>query len=380
MSAESEQIPFVGADALFKKDFIPPKIVEKPKISHLILGTLSDAIENNYASTTAVYGLEGSGKNLILSKTLLDLNKKMKQKKFTSVCIDLKEITTFQALIQIIEQIMLKENLKFDRSLLKCHDGAYLMHIIKRIFEKIPGNYVLYIKNIESGSNKLVNKLTHLSKNYKNLNLLYTINSGFQRQRFDDYTNLDLKVPIGLYEKTDLYQITTDRCTMAFPFEVPRILKEYLFDMVSELNVKVPSSYINSLKQLYLSNSDKPFDSDEIVRGVYATAPETEMNFTGFAQELQQYEMVERIYLENIIAHMNRQHQVYISYDELSACYKIATEEMEEKFNEKALKDTIKRFSEIGLLAPSSLNQTRYFVPYELAQVQEILSLSFGKW
>ncbi len=78
MSVESDTIPFVGADALFKKDFIPPKIVQKPKIANLILGTLSDAIENNYASTTALYGLEGSGKNLIYTKTLQDLHQKIK--------------------------------------------------------------------------------------------------------------------------------------------------------------------------------------------------------------------------------------------------------------------------------------------------------------
>jgi Cdc6-like AAA superfamily ATPase len=380
MSVESDTIPFVGADALFKKDFIPPKIVQKPKIANLILGTLSDAIENNYASTTALYGLEGSGKNLIYTKTLQDLHQKIKHKKFTTVCIDLKEITTIQALIQIIQQILSKENLSFDRSTLKCNDSAYLMHIIKRIFEKIPRNYILYLKNIESGSDKLVNKITSLSKNYKNLNLLYTINSGFQRQRFEDYINLDLKIPIGLYEKHDLYQIMSDRCTMAFPFAVPKTLKEYLFDLVSELNVKVPSSYINSLKQIYITNPDKPFDSDEIIRGVYAAAPDSELNLTAFAQELQEFDILERIYLENIIAHMKHQNRVYISNEELAACFKMASEQLEERFNENYLKDTIKRFSESCLLVPSSLNQTIYFAPYQIAQIEEILSQSFGKW
>jgi hypothetical protein len=257
--------------------------------------------------------------------------------------------------------------------------------LIKRIFEKVQKKIIIYAYNADSENAILINKLSGLSKSYRNLSLIYSINSGFHKQRLDDFGELDLKVPIGLYETNELYKILSDRCKMAFQHDVPEENKEYLFDIVSELHVRVPGSYINCLKQIYFLRSDKGIEARDILQASYSNCADSQVSYQEITQSIQECSILDRLFLEHIIAEMKSKKCLYLKNPSLIDSYRMGLEELDIKFREDEYLGSLRRLNEIGILVPSLIHRKNkqnatvstvpHYIPFPLSEIENLLRM-----
>ena len=66
----ADKIPYVGPRAIFDPNFVPPVFFPQKSQSMLLQGIIQDALEDEYPTNVNLYGLKGTGKNLLVNHFL----------------------------------------------------------------------------------------------------------------------------------------------------------------------------------------------------------------------------------------------------------------------------------------------------------------------
>ena len=64
----ADKISFIGPQSLYDKNFVPPKFVVRERPSKLLSGIVLDSLSDNYPTNLLLYGLKGTGKNLMANR------------------------------------------------------------------------------------------------------------------------------------------------------------------------------------------------------------------------------------------------------------------------------------------------------------------------
>ncbi len=389
-----KQLSYLGRQALFDLDFIPPKAVLKRNIIEPLSKVLYDALEENYGMCAMLYGLEGMGKHLFSVKTLKHLKKNIAQthdylNDFQVITIDCSINDQMDSLYQFAQILLQQNNIPFSIPILRTLATDQICNLIDYCMKTQTKPLILIIRNVHDLYLPIYQKFIDLNRTYHKLSIIMTVNTGFQTQALKEYGDLDLKLRMGFYDLKELYQIFSDRCTMAFPRTLSPSVVDFCFNFVTEFGFKTPDTYISYLRDTYnvLSKTGSNLDilrieSQHLVEGYH-------LELAALCDYLLESDLIVLLFLENLTQYFSETDNAFIPYKELYQLYEISASAIEYPTKKHEFDQILRNLIDIALIVPSSrhcgdkyyLSETPpevpYFIPMPIEELKSLMAQSF---
>ncbi|MHA1672986.1 MAG: hypothetical protein ACTSYI_05110 [Promethearchaeota archaeon] len=402
--SDPSRISYIGPRAIFRHNFIPPKIIPRQKKTEVIHGVIQDALEDNYTTNLTLYGLKGAGKNLMMNVIFqwfqLQNNSDKSAKSDSLSPIILPVDCADQELGQIIFTVLqdlcqtLNVNLKLEDAM--TWDTITLWNTFKLLLRKCERPVILYMQKIEYVEDEIMEKFLNFAKSTENLHILSSINTGNQFYAFNQFSQLDHRVRLGILDKSELMDVASQRSTMAFKNYIEPTALNLIVDYIIEYGTKVPGSCINILKRIYPIIEEKgEILAEDIRRIIQYHFEGVTIDSLAMVDYVMKTSIEERLFLDYLINHFRNPAQFYIKKNEIRRAYRMTAEELGFSVQSMELGSRFQNITNAQILRPSHFVQNEqkeqypsnekdflpnknYYLSIPVEGVNQIIDMSFG--
>jgi len=399
----ADKIPYVGPRAIFDPNFVPPVFFPQKSQSILLQGIIQDALEDEYPTNVNLYGLKGTGKNLLVNHflqwyqktTLTEIENDTAPAATDSICIlhvDCTQREMVQIFYSLISQIshFLHLSLQLEDAIVP--NTATMWNTLKFLIQKVTGPILLYLHQSENLGTEILSKFFIFAKSTQNLQIITTINTGLQQYSFKQYERMDHKVKMDNFTVQDLRNITSTRSVMAFPHQLESEAIDMIVNYISEFDLQVPGACMNYLKEVYPIIGQHESVSSENLRDI------SQYYFEGFTVDaLSMADFVintsleDRLFLDNIVNYFRNLDRFFIPFHEIRNAYSMSCEEMGFKFEKTEFYRSFAKISDAQIIRPNALAIQQgamkkngvypvdHFLTLPMEEVSDILNFSFGQ-
>ncbi len=396
----TSQNGYVGSRALFDPYFVPNELIGLEKEQKRMKSILNDAIEDQYPITLSLYGLRGVGKTTLTRKTFSELqsNNSNVQNNFHSCYVNCCEKDLVQIVFSLIDN--LSSSVKYElppESILNASLGSQinlLSHLITKFHTQNDENSIIFfLDSIEYTQPTLINKIMDVCSS-QSCFLVTSFNLLKNSPYLMEFKKPDMQIQLNTYNPSILEQICLDRCRLAFKQSIDPTMIQYITDMASEFDYRVPESCLRVLRELYpLIENESYIDPDQIQDVCRYQFKGYSIDEISVAEFISETEIIDRLFLDEINSFFQSQSRYYVSFIELLTMYKIACEGLEFPFSEMRFRAFLDRTQKIGLLQASNFNKHAkkpqnsqylegylFFLSLSPHLFSEILDVSFGQF
>ena len=402
----ADKISYVGPRAIFDPNFVPPVFFPQKSQSMLLQGIIQDALEDEYPTNVNLYGLKGTGKNLLVNhflqwyqKTILteiennkaDVAAAIKN----SICIlhcDCAQRELSQIFYSLISQISDHLNLTLQLKDAIIPNSATMWNTLKFLIQKVTQPILLYLHQSENLGNEILSKFFVFAKSTQNLQIITSINTGLQQYSFKQYERMDHKVKMDNFTCRDLHDITHNRSLMAFQHQLEPEAIDLIVNYISEFDLQVPGACMNYLKEVYPIIGQRGAIHSDNLRDI------SQYYFEGFtvdalsmADFVMNTSLEDRLFLDNIVNYFRNLDRFFIPFHEIRNAYSMSCEEMGFKFDKTEFYQSFAKISDAQIIRPNTLAVQQgavkhngvylvdHFLTLPMDEVSDILNFSFGQ-
>ncbi|MHA1610467.1 MAG: hypothetical protein ACTSYU_00320, partial [Promethearchaeota archaeon] len=263
----------------------------------------------------------------------------------------------------------------------------------KLLLRKSKRPVILYMQKIEYVEDEIMEKFLNFAKSTKNLHVLSSINTGNQFYAFNQFSQLDHRVRLGILDKSELMDVVSQRSTMAFKNYMEPAALNLIIDYIIEYGTKVPGSCIDVLKRIYPIIEEKgEILAEDIRRIIQYHFEGVTIDSLAMADYVMKTSIEERLFLDYLINHFRNPAQFYIKKEEITRAYKMTAEEL--GFSVRSMEfgtrfqhitdSQILRPSHFVPMDPSQPNQNdvlpsrNHYLSLPVEEVNQIIDMSFG--
>lgn len=345
---------------------------------------LHDMTTDQKGSLSVLTGQKGTGKTLVLQQV------KLLYPAPHYVLIDCEEKDELGIVIDIIDSLssLLGKDLNLELVLKIDFTAAWTMML--SLLGKLTSPFVLILYGTEYVKQSLVKKLMAITEKLKNFNLVLSFNVVGSSFRVLDNHESDLKLSFNQYSHSDLYQITKDRCDLAFPNGLTKSSISYIVDIISEFGTKVPGTCVNYLKEIYPTViQEKSIDAEGLRKLSQYFFDGQSLEAISLADFIIESDEVERLVLDNMVSYFKDADHSYIPFKEMKNAYLMGIEPFGYEKSSSEFAQIIKRLNDNMILLPSPLQipeSKRKYGIYPIShyltipadEVSELLSVCYG--
>ncbi len=392
----SDKITYIGARTLFDPNFIPSVIIPQKKTTLRLKGSILDAIEDNYATNVNLYGLKGTGKNLLVNQffdecTNMNNDNNTDSPQFFLLKINCENKEIDQVFFSILSQLGKKLDYQFKIEEIIQSSPGKLWNVIKILINKISVPILLYMQQIEHLPSGIISKFYAFAKSTKNLQIITSINTGFQRYSFKHYEGLQHRIQMDTFNISELRKITQDRSMMAFQQMVEPEAIDLVVDYIADFDLQVPGSCINYLKEIHPFMHGQQNITPNDLRGISQYYFDSfHLDSISLADYIVDTGIEERLFLEYIINYFQKENNFYIPFTEIKKAYQMTSEELGFKPENQEFYKYLNSITNIQILRPSfsrkiqsiekikGIYPVAHYLSVPLEELNDILSFSFG--
>ncbi|MHA1519489.1 MAG: hypothetical protein ACTSRK_04835 [Promethearchaeota archaeon] len=396
--SDPSRISYVGPRAIFNHNFLPPKIIARPKKTEVIQGVIQDALEDNYTTNLTLYGLKGAGKNLMMNVIFQWFqlqNKEEKADKLSPIIlpVDCADQELGQIIFTILQELCQIMNIKLKLKEVLAWDTITLWNSFKLLLRKSKRPVILYMQKIEYVEDEIMEKFLNFAKSTKNLHVLSSINTGNQFYAFNQFSQLDHRVRLGILDKSELMDVVSQRSTMAFKNYMEPAALNLIIDYIIEYGTKVPGSCIDVLKRIYPIIEEKgEILAEDIRRIIQYHFEGVTIDSLAMADYVMKTSIEERLFLDYLINHFRNPAQFYIKKEEITRAYKMTAEELGFSVRSMEFGTRFQNITDAQILRPSHfvpmdpsqpnqndvLPSRNHYLSLPVEEVNQIIDMSFG--
>ncbi len=387
-SENQNRVPFVGPKALFDKSFIPPRVYGQKKMTEDLRGMLHDFSEDNLSCVTAICGNRGMGKKLLVKRTL---NSLVGEKKLSSrfLLLECENKGIYSLLVEITEFLGLANKKRIKDEAMLGITIEQLWNLIKHLSSRLEQNLVIMLDSAEYVDAKVLMKLIGLSKNRSKLHLVLSFNVSGSNFKVIEMYEADKRIAIPEYRNSDLFSITKDRADMSVKAGIGGPVLAFVIDSVNEYGNKSPGSCIGFLKDLYPTLFEtNELRAEEVRMHARYYFGLKMMDSISVADILMDSDMLERLFLDNIVNYFKSNDKLYIPFSKLAESYKMGCECLEVVPRKNEFVSVVEKLTENYVILPSPLFKSRsgclgtiqiapYFLTMPADELSELLDASF---
>jgi Cdc6-like AAA superfamily ATPase len=360
---------FIGPKALFDPFFVPEYLVDREQEEQYLNGLLNDAVVDNFPANIGVFGIKGSGKTVLINKTIENLAKstmktgkaksgsnKKTEPGFVPFFVNCEDKETNQIIFSMVSSLANHLNYTINSDVALNSSASQLWNIFKLLCSKQHEKFAFVLDSVEYANPKILNKISETAAS-DSVIMINSFNVPQSSPFLMDFRKPDFKVEMNTYSHSNLLKITKDRCEVAIKHPVEDTMLKYITDLVCEFDKKVPGSTIRVVKELYPILEHNKNVSGNQIRDICRYQFEGySIDELSIAEFISESELRDRVFLDNICTYFNKSEEYYISYKYLRNSFKLACESLEDAFSEPQFNSTIKKLYNISLLIPSSLD------------------------
>ncbi|MHA1727307.1 MAG: hypothetical protein ACTSWY_01085 [Promethearchaeota archaeon] len=357
---------FVGPRGLFDPLYIPDHLFDREKEEGYLKGLLNDAFSDNFPLSLSVYGHRGSGKTVLVNKTVSSIfgkhidmteNESKNELKILSLLVNCEGKDTNQIIFSILNYLANKMNYDIPPADILKSKTSNLWNLLKMLTSKLNDTQMLlFLDSVEHINPKVINKImdSALSESFMVIN---SFNIPQCSPFLMNFKSPDFKIDMDSYSNGTLLEISRDRCEISIRNPVEDDITKYIVDLVCQFDKKNPGSCIRLLRELYPLLDQNQVVSSSQIRDI------ARYQFEGFsidelsvADFISESTIIERIFLDNICTYFNQSDEFYIPFKDLSDYYKISCETIEYDSSNREFHSILKRLQNISLLMPTVIN------------------------
>ena len=396
---------YVGPKAIFDPNFIPESRIDRPKQATQLSSLVLDALLDEYATNVNIYGLKGSGKNLLINHFMSWLDAKQQNIEndsdhakqnvdpgsFLGISVDCAGKEIEQVFFALVDKIGAHLDHSFQAQQIFSLTTPKLWNLLKFLLKKIEVPVLMHIQNSESMDPIYLDKLFQLAKDLRSVQILTSMNTGGQSYRFKKFEQMDHKIRMDLYSGNEIREITNSRAKMAMKSPLNPESIDLMVDYVMDFDLHIPGASINLLKQVYPVVQDNGELTSEDLRSICQYQFEG-LNFDAIsmADFVMQTSIEERLFLEYLMGYFENSNRYYIPYGEIKNAYRMTAEELGFKINQSEFRQSFAKITEANILRPGQcyihegmkakdgVLPVAHFLTMPIEEVSEIMNLSFG--
>lgn len=405
--SDPSKIQYVGPRAIFNHNYLPPKIIPRQKKTEVLHGIIQDALEDQYNTNLTLYGLKGAGKNLMMNVIFQWFqlqNKTGKSDKSDSLSpiilpVDCADQELGQIIFTVLQELCQTLNVSLRLQDAMTWDTITLWNTFKLLLRKCKRPVILYMQKIEYVEDEIMEKFLNFAKSTENLHILSSINTGNQFYAFNQFSQLDHRVRLGILDKSELMDVVSQRSIMAFKNYIDPTALNLIIDYIIEYGTKVPGSCINILKRIYPIIEEKgEILAEDIRRIIQYHFEGVTIDSLAMADYVMKTSMEERLFLDYLINYFRNPAQFYIKKEEITRAYKMTAEEMGFSVRSTELGSRFQNITNAQILHPSHFLQNEqneqkeqypsnekdflpnrnHYLSLPVEEVNQIIDMSFG--
>ncbi len=370
--------------ALYDPDYVPPKLLHRTKELSNLLNIFNSSLDfdDQFNINAYIYGIRGIGKS-VFSKYFINLLKAKNGENFNRIYLNLATKSPIENLRLLVELYSQRISSKF--TYLKNSQKLWSYFHFLRTKSDIP--LILILDNMDYLNQSLVEKFIRYSKDLK---ISTIVTSRIPLKKYKKKSKLiansmDFPLKLDMYSSSALFDILSQRISLAFPTDLDPTLSQYIVDIVTHFDHYRPSTCIHILKTIYQHMLDGIDITHELIMD--ASIHLLEFPFQDDLDSLLRFDdsKIEFFYLpllEKLAIFFKGAENVYIRYNELFRLYKMTCDELMQPYNPSQFQQFVERLIFDGFLYSSNIQSTIaeniYFIVINPQRILEYLDIKYS--
>ena len=368
--------------ALYDPNYVPPKILHRNNELKSLMNIFHSSLnpEDNFNVNAYIYGIRGIGKT-VFTKYFIELLKSQTKEIFIPIYLNTAIKSPLENLRLVVE--LYSQSIGNDFAYFNTSQELWSYFHFLRNKSNLP--LILIFDNVNPLNQPLYEKFIRYSKDLR-ISTIATSQIPYKLRTKESKIiaeSLDFPLKLEIYSSSALFDILSQRISIAFPIELEPHLLEYIVDIVTQFDYFRPSTCITVLKSIFQHLIHGNDITPTLIRE--SCIPLLEFPYQGDLHHLLQLDdsTIELLYLpllEKIAVYFKNRKNIYITQNELDTLYRITCEELISPYEPEQCRKFIEKLIFDGFLYPSQFNfneVNRYFIIINPNRLLEYLEIKF---